>query len=136
QLRAGFDRAGRLASLVDRRRGVELLAAPVELELFDDRSSKYPAWEIHWRDLAAGPIATGAALVRRELVEQGPLRATLRVERAGAGYRVRERWSLTSGEAGGRLECAVELDALAPRRLLKCAFRFAVERADAAYDTG
>jgi len=136
RLRAAFDSRGRLASLVDRRSGRELLAAPVELERFDDRSSKYPAWEIHWRDLAAGPIATGAALRRSEVVEHGPLRATLAIERAGDSFRVRELWSLAAGEAGGRLECAVELDALAPRRLLKCAFRFAVERADAAYDTG
>lgn len=136
RLRAGFDRQGRLASLLDRRSGRQLLAAPVELARFDDRSAKYPAWEIHWRDLADGPVATGAALLRSEIVEQGPLRSTLAIERAGDGFRVREHWSLAAGEAGGRLECAVELDALAPRRLLKCSFRFTVERADAAYDSG
>lgn len=136
RLRAGFDDAGRLASLIDRGAGRELLAAPVELERFDDRSSKYPSWEILWRDLAAGPVSAGATLVGRELIEHGPLRASVAVERAGDGFRVRELWSLAAGEAGDRLECAVELDALAPRRLLKCAFRLAGAGGDATYDTG
>ena len=136
RLQARFDAEGRLAGLLDRELGRELLAAPVELERFANRSRKYPAWEILWSDLAAGPLAERPRRLRAEVVEQGPARVALEIERELEGLRCVELWSLAAGAAGDRLECAVTLDSAAPATLLKSAFRFAAQRAEAAYDSG
>jgi alpha-mannosidase len=108
----------------------------VRLELFDDRSAKYPAWEVRWEDLERGPRAAFERVARREVVESGPVRAALEIERTAAGSRVVERWSLAAGGAGDRLECAVALDWRTPSTLAKAAYRFAGECPEAAYDTG
>jgi alpha-mannosidase len=136
RLRARFDERGDLASLVDKRLGREILAAPVRLQLFDDLSAKYPAWEIRWQDLERGPRAVFARVTRREVVEAGPVRAALEIARSAAGSRIVERWSLAAGTAGDRLECAVTLDWHTPAALLKAAYRFAGSCPEAAYDTG
>jgi len=136
RLRARFDERGDLASLFDKRLGREILAAPVRLELFDDLSAKYPAWEIRWQDLERGPRAHFERVTHREVVETGPVRAALEIARAAAGSRVVERWSLAAGAAGDRLECAVTVDWRTPAALLKAAYRFAGSCPQAAYDTG
>jgi alpha-mannosidase len=133
--RAGFDRDGNLASLEDKRLGRELLAEPIRVELFADRSRKYPAWEILWEDLARGPLRRLDGRVGR-VVEEGPVRAALEIERAGAGARIVERWSLAAGAAGDRVECAVTCHWRARSGLLKARFRFDLDAAQAAYDTG
>lgn len=135
-LRARFDAEGNLASLFDRRLGRELLAAPLRLELFEDRSAKYPAWEILYDDLARGPRTRFGRPERIELVEAGPLRAALEIERVAGGARVVERWSLAAGAAGDRLECAVRLDWRTPATLLKAAYPLATSNPDAAYGDG
>lgn len=136
RLQARFDAEGRLAGLLDRALGRELLAAPAELERFHDRSRKYPAWEILWSDLAAGPLPERARCVRSEVVEQGPARVALEIERELEGLRTVERWSLAAGAAGDRLECAVTLDAAAPETLLKAAFRSTAAGGGAVFDAG
>lgn len=136
RLRARFDEAGLLASLVDAALGRELLAAPSRPESFANRSRKYPAWEILWSDLAAGPRASGGTLRGERILESGPLRATLELERELDGQRLRERWSLAAGDAGDRLECELRLDARQTGRLLKYTHHFAVDAPQIACDLG
>jgi len=134
---ASFDASGRLASLVDRRLDVELLADAVDLEVLPDRSPRYPAWEIRWEDATAAPVGRFDRLVSAQVVEEGPWRVALRIERAGgAGVRsrVRETWRLEEG--GELLACDVELDWRDPGRLLKARLPFTVENDDARYDDG
>ena len=135
RFRAAFDGSGNLAELLDKTLGRQLLAEPARLELFADRSRKYPAWEILWEDLARGPRKRLEGGVLRVL-EDGPVRAALEVGRAAAGARVVERWSLASGAAGDRLECAVTCDWRGRSGLLKARFRFDLDAPEAAYDTG
>ncbi len=133
---ARFDAQGRLTSLLDRRLGRELLAAPLELELLPNRSRKYPAWEIHWRDAASAPLARFHELLKLQVLESGPLRAALRIERATGRSVVRETWRLAAGGTGDLLTCEVELDWRSRGRLLKLRFPFAAANPEAAYDTG
>jgi len=134
--RAAFDSRGRLASLLDKRLGRDLLRAPLELELLPDRSRKYPAWEIRWEDSSAAPIATVDRLESAVVIETGPLRIALRITRRARGCRVVETWTLAAAPWGDRLECAVELDWRARGRLLKCRFPLAARDDGARYDTG
>ncbi|MCM2269994.1 MAG: hypothetical protein NDJ75_07820, partial [Thermoanaerobaculia bacterium] len=134
--RAAFDAGGALVSLLDKRLGRELLAAPPTLELLPDRSAKYPAWEILWRDLAATPLGRVDGAPRVEIVERGPLRAAIEVERRAAGVVVRERWSLAAGGAGEWLAADVEIVWRRRARLLKARFPLAAENDRALYDSG
>jgi alpha-mannosidase len=134
--RLELDGSGALASLVDKRLDRELLAAPAALELFPDRSTKYPAWEIHWRDVAAPARERVDRLTRLDLVERGPLRAALAVERTAPGVAVRETWRLAAGSAGEVVSADVEIDWRRRARLLKATFPLAAANPVATYDTG
>lgn len=134
--RAAFDAGGALVSLLDKRLGRELLTSPPELELLPDRSAKYPAWEILWHDIAAAPLGRVDLSPRLEIVERGPLRAAIRVERQAPGVVVRERWSLAAGGAGELLVADVEIVWRQRARLLKARFPLAAENDRAVYDTG
>jgi alpha-mannosidase len=134
--RAELGADGALRSLVDKRLGRELLAAPPELELLPDRSAKYPAWEILWSDASSPPRGRVDGAPRVEIVERGPLRATLAVERRARGVVVRERWSLAAGGAGELLGAEIEIDWHRRASLLKARFELAAENDQALYDTG
>ncbi|HSM13018.1 MAG TPA: glycoside hydrolase family 38 C-terminal domain-containing protein, partial [Thermoanaerobaculia bacterium] len=135
RLSARFDPEGNLAGLLDRAAGRELLAGPVRLELFADRSAKYPAWEILWEDLARGPLEAAPRGVAIRALERGPLRHSREVERRLPGARLRERWSIGASD-GDRLDWDVRLLWSGRSRLLKSAFRLAHRAAEATYDTG
>jgi len=132
--RLELDSGGAVASLVDRRLDRELLAAPVELQLLPDRSSKYPAWEILWRDISHPPLDRVYRPVRVEIVERGPLRAALRVERYARGCRVIETWSLA--DEGELVAADVELEWRRRARLLKACWHFTASDEGAHYDDG
>jgi len=133
--RVELDTAGAIASIVDRRLDRQLLDAPPRLELLPDRSAKYPAWEILWSDASAPPLAEVDRLASCEVVERGPLRAAIRVERSVAGCRVVETWSLAS--CGPELLIAdIELDWRLRGRLLKASWQLAAEDDGAFYDDG
>jgi alpha-mannosidase len=134
--RARLDETGALASLVDRRLGRELLAAPLRLELLPDRSRKYPAWEIRWEDISAPPRVGFAELVGTEILEEGPLRVALRIERRWRGGSLRETWSLAAEPDDAPLTCEVELDWRTNGALLKLALPLASRNLEARYDTG
>ncbi|MFN7940523.1 MAG: glycoside hydrolase family 38 C-terminal domain-containing protein [Thermoanaerobaculia bacterium] len=134
--RARFDDAGRLASLFDRRLERELLGAPLELELLADRSTKYPAWEIHWHDLARAPRERVSEVESIRVLERGPARATLEIRRRAAGSTFRELWRLHAGAFGEALEVVLDLDWRTPGTLLKYAFPLAAAHRFATYDLG
>jgi alpha-mannosidase len=134
--RVEIDRHGQVAQVVDLELGRSLLTAPVRLELLADRSFKFPAWEIHYRDLAAPPRAVARALAPPRIVEAGPLRGALELELAVGGSRCRQRLSLAGGGAERGLEVAHELDWASRGHLLKARFDLAVERPVATWDLG
>ncbi len=123
RLTATFDAGGNLVGLFDAALGRELLSGPLRLDLLPDRSLRFPAWEIQWRDASAPPLARIGRLLSMTPIESGPLRAALRVEREAAGSRVVETWRLAAGAA--HLEAEVEIDWRTPGRLLKAAFPLA-----------
>ncbi len=134
--RATFDRRGDLASLYDKGLERELLATPLRLELLPDRSPKYPAWEIRWEDIASPSRGRFADVVSRRVVEDGPLRVAVRIERRCGASRVVETWTLADPELDDMLRCEVELDWRTRHRLLKQAFPLAARNPEARFDDG
>lgn len=133
-LEARFDAAGRLAGLRDLTLDRELLAAPLRLDLLPDRSVRFPAWEIQWRDAAAPPRPVDWRLASIAVVEGGPLRAALRVEREGAGSRWVETWRLAADAR--HLEATIEIDWRTAATLCKLAFPLAAGSPELLCDLG
>ncbi|MCZ6507862.1 MAG: hypothetical protein O7A04_07440, partial [Acidobacteria bacterium] len=133
--RLELNAAGEIASLVDRRSGTELLAAPLRLELLPDRSRRWPAWEILHRDIGATPTPLGNDATIA-LVESGPVRAVLEVSRRYAGSTYRQRITLAAGDAGQRIEIDLDVDWRSRARLLKAALRQCTTTPEAIYGLG
>jgi alpha-mannosidase len=133
--RLGIDGAGDIASLVSKSLGRELLSEPATLDLLPDRSPKWPAWEILYRDVSAtsrpirGPAET-------EILEAGPARVALRIVRRAAGSIFSQTIRLTAGSSGERVEVATSIDWKTRGRLLKATFPLTSGNQVATYDLG
>ena len=130
-----IDEAGEIVSLVDRRTGSELMEAPFRLELLPDRSTRWPAWEIHHRDVSARPVSS-TVKARVALLERGPVRAVIEVRRRFRGSTDRQRISLMAADAGARIEFEHEIDWRTRGRLLKVALRQSASSREAIYGLG
>ncbi|MCA9294529.1 MAG: hypothetical protein KDA20_12020, partial [Phycisphaerales bacterium] len=92
--RVRLDEAGDVASIFDKTLQRELLTAPAQLVFTHERPKQWPAWNMDWADRQRPPIGAvdGAAQVR--VLEQGPLRATVEVQRAARDSIITQRIQL------------------------------------------
>ena len=99
-----FDKAGEIASLIDKTSGRELLPAGKtanRLVAYEDKPMKWDAWDIDaYFEEQSWPLAD--APVKIEIAERGPYRAALRIER---GYRDSRVVQVVSLEENARLVC-------------------------------
>ncbi|SFV38392.1 alpha-mannosidase [Devosia crocina] len=98
-LRIEFDRSGEIVSLRDKTRQRELLprgARANRLIAYEDKPMDYDAWDIDWYfEEQFWPLADSPA--KLEVVETGPHRAALRIERQYRKSRVIQVISLAAG---------------------------------------
>lgn len=134
--RVRLDAEGNVASILDKRHGRELLAAPLRLQLIDDEPQEWPAWEIDYADLMAPPRAVAGGPARVRVVEAGPARAALEVVQQAEGSTFTQTISLAAGKAGDRVEIDLAIDWRTPGTLLKAAFPLAAIADEATYDLG
>lgn len=134
--RVAIDANGDVSSIVEKVSGRELLREPIRLELIEDYSPVWPAWEIRHEDISAAPreYVSGPAKVR--VVEQGPVRVTLEIVREKAGSTFRQEISLAAGRAGGRIDVKNAIDWATKKTLLKAAFPLKASNPMAVYDLG
>ena len=133
-----LDRNGDIASIVDKRYGRELVrdGAAFRLQVLTDNvSMEYPAWEVFKKTLD-GPSVSVTDNVRISIVEEGPLRAVLKVERDFEGSHIVQYISLTDGAADDRIEIANEIDWVGENAMLKAHFPTSLSNEDTAYDLG
>ncbi|MEM9852217.1 MAG: glycoside hydrolase family 38 C-terminal domain-containing protein, partial [Pseudomonadota bacterium] len=132
-VRARFNRSGRLMRLTDLKTGREVISPDApgnQLQLFEDRPLSWDAWDIDafFEDRREDIDAPA----RFELIEEGPLRATLLVEHIFRQSRVIQRIRLWHDSA--RIDFVTELDWHESHFLLKAAFPVNVHSRDATYD--
>ena len=133
--RVAIDGSGNIATLFDKDLGVELLGAACEIQMLPDSSSKFPAWEMHYRDVMAEPRPLGRLLGSR-VVEVGPARVALEVRRAARGSTLVQTLTLAAGDAGERLEIDSRLEWRTWGRMLKATFPVGDDDSEATYDLG
>ncbi|KIT17044.1 alpha-mannosidase [Jannaschia aquimarina] len=132
-LRVTFGDHGMITSILDKRRGREVLkdgALGNKLELFEDRPISWDAWDIDIFFEDRGEVVT--ALNEMDVVETGPLRATIQLTRAFRQSRLTQRISLTRHSA--RIDFDTDVDWHETHLLLKAAFPVSVRASRAEFD--
>lgn len=120
-LRVAVDRDGLLASVRDLSAGREVLAQGARgnlLQLHPDHPTRWDAWDIDRHYRRKHTDLTSAESV--DLVEEGPLRAAVRVVRTFGGSRIVQELRLTAGSR--RLDVLTEVDWHESEKVLKASF--------------
>ena len=133
-----FDANGDIASILDKRSGRELVeeGKAVRLAMFsDNKSYSWPSWEILKEVLDREPVPVTDD-VRISVVENGPLRVTVCVERKHGKSVFRQYVSLTEGAHEDRIDIVNHVDWKSESTLLKAEFPWSVSNEKAVYDLG
>src|ERR1700704_6798013 len=99
-----IDTNGDIASIVDRANSKELLKSPVRLAFLYEKPKQWPAWNMDFEDRQRPPRAYVQGPVKVRVVESGPVRVALEIEREAQGSHFVQQVRLSSGVAGGLIE--------------------------------
>lgn len=136
--RLTLDANGDICSIEDKRSGRELVekGKSIRLALFTKNESfSWPAWEILKKTLDADPEPI-CGDVKIRVAEQGPVRASLCVERTHGESTFRQYITLTEGGQDDRIDIVNEVDWASTDALLKAEFPLSVSNPKATYDLG
>lgn len=133
-----LDGNGDIASLVDKRCDKELVkeGEAFALSLFgDNRSYSWPAWEILKEVMDRKPERVSGN-VKVSVSENGPLRASVKVERMYGDTRFVQEYTMTDGADDDRIDVRTYVDWKSKATLLKASFPVSFEADSATYDLG
>ncbi|MFZ0922138.1 MAG: glycoside hydrolase family 38 C-terminal domain-containing protein, partial [Candidatus Acidiferrales bacterium] len=127
---------GDVSSIYDKKLDRELLSASMRLAFQDEKPSQWPAWNMDWSDQSQPPRAFVEGVVKKTIVENGPVRVALRIEREGEGSKFAETIRLSAGDAGNRVEFANAIDWKTREAALKATFPLTASNLNATYNWG
>ncbi|HBZ00677.1 MAG TPA: alpha-mannosidase, partial [candidate division Zixibacteria bacterium] len=127
---------GEVASIYDKDAKRELLSAPLALQFLHDKPGQWPAWEIQYEDIAAPPKTGIIKDTKIEVMDVGPVRASLLVTQKTDKSTIRTTISLAAGDAGDRIEFDNDIDWYERETLLKADFKFNTPNDSVTYDIG
>ena len=136
RLRVEIDGNGDIARIFDKLDRRELLAAPVGLEILDNFSDRFPSWEIRWEDTSRPARTRLAGPTRTTVVERGPARVALVIERSAEGSRFVQTIALAAGAAGDQVVIDTAIDWRTDAALLKMVFPLSTPAEQALFDQG
>ena len=128
-----IDENGDIASIYDKDAKHELLRAPIMLELRDNPSPAWPAWEVLYETVQS-PAREFVSRPTVKIIERGPARVGLEITRTASGSTFVQRIRLSEG--GDRVDVENLVDWQSPNSELKAAFPFAASNPKAVYDLG
>lgn len=129
-----LDANGDVASIRDKQLNKELLAAPIRLALKTDHPVDWPAWNMDWADQKEPPRAYVAGPAKVRIVENGPARVGIEVEREADGSKFVQTVRLAAGDAGNRVEFSNVIDWKTSDSNLKAVFPLAASNPEATYN--
>lgn len=133
-----LDANGDIKSLYDKKAGKELVkpGKAIRLALFPkNESTTWPAWEIIKRTVDSNPVSISEN-VKMSVVETGPLRTTLCVEKEYGDSKFRQYIRLYEGVLADRIDFFNEVDWATTNALVKAEFPLNIQNEKATYDLG
>ncbi len=129
---------GDISSLFDKRVNKELVqpGKAIRLALFTNNPSRsWPAWEIMKSTLDAAPVSVNEN-VEISVVENGPLRSALKIEKTHGDSKFVQYLRLFDGALADRIDVANEVNWNTKNALLKAEFPMSFSNPQAVYDLG
>lgn len=133
-----LDNNGDITSLYDKKAGRELVkpGKAIRLAIFTENESfDWPAWEVLKKTIDAEPQSINGN-VSMELVEEGPLRSALRIEKHHGDSKFVQYIRLYEGDLADRIDFLNEVDWATTNALVKAEFPLGIANEKATYDLG
>jgi alpha-mannosidase len=129
-----LDQTGDVSSVFDKKLDKELLSAPIRLAIKTDIPYDWPAWNMDWEDQQKPPRTYVSSPAKVRIVENGPARVALEVERETEGSTFVQTIRLSAGDAGNRVEFGQVMDWKIKASNLKVTFPLAASNERATYN--
>jgi len=127
---------GDILSIYDKKVKKELLSKPARLEFHQEWPKEWPAWNMDWADRQKPPIDFMNKDAILSIEEHGNVRVTLKIQRKGANSEITQLVSLSSGDAGRRLEVVNKINWQSREVSLKASFPLTASNENATYNLG
>lgn len=134
--RVTLNEDGDVAGIWDKKADREMLSGPARLVFTYERPAYWPAWNMDWADRQHEPVDSLKGPAKISIVENGPVRIALEVERAARNSVISQRVRLARGSAGRRVEFKTVVDWQSTECALKASFPLTVSNAKATYNWG
>jgi alpha-mannosidase len=131
-LRVTVDQDGNVSSIYDKDHGTETLSSPIRLAFQAEAPSVYPAWNMDWKDQRKPPYAYVDGPAKVSIVEDGPVRKAIQIERDAQGSHFVQQVRLVDGE--DRVEFLDKIDWQTTGCALKATFPLKATNSMATYN--
>ena len=132
--RVVLDDDGDITNIFDKSAGKELLFKPIRLAFLTQKPDIFGAWNMYWKDQRNPPRDRVGGPAKFTIVENGPVRVALKVDRQTEGSSFSQTVRLASGGAGDRVEIANGIDWQSKACSLKVEFPLTVTNNHATYN--
>jgi len=132
--RIQLNQDGDASSIFDKALNREMLSAPLRLAIKTDKPEQWPAWNMDWADQQKAPRAFVSGPAKIRVVERGPVRVAIEVERQTEGSKFIQTIMLSAGEAGSRVEFGNVIDWNTREANLKATFPLTASNPLATYN--
>ena len=125
---------GDIASIWDKRNNKEVLKSPARLDFQHENPREWPAWNMDYEDQSLPPQDYVHGPAKISVIENGPVRVAIRVERQTRGSKFVQDIRLSAGDAGDRVEVDNNIDWRTQEFALKASFPLVSANPMATYD--
>ncbi len=132
--RIQLDHNGDVGSIFDKTINKELLSAPLRLAFQTEKPHDWPAWNMDWADQQKPPRAYVPGPAKARVVENGPVRVAVEIEREAEDSKFVQTIRLSAGDAGNRVEFANAIDWKTKEAALKATFPLTAANPQATYN--
>ena len=132
--RVSIDSSGDVSSIFDKKINHELLSAPIRLAISTDNPRQWPAWNMDFEDEQRAPRTFVGAPAKIRVVETGPVRVAVEVEREAEDSKFVQTIRLSAGDAGNRVEFGNVIDWKTKQANLKATFPLSAANKMATYN--
>jgi alpha-mannosidase len=129
-----IDENGDVASIFDKSVKKEMLSGPARIGLHFERPKEWPAWNQDWADRKNPARSFVSGSPRITVVESGPVRAAVRVEREQEGSTFVQEIRLAGGASGDTLDFHTHIDWTTRERSVRAHFPLVASNAHSTYD--